>query len=39
MAILEFSDKAARTLEAIYSSGDIVAQRRVMLERLALHQL
>ena len=36
MAILQFSDKATRTLEAIYASADVVAQRRATLDRLAL---
>ena len=36
MAVLQFSDKAARTLEAIYASADVVAQRRATLDHLAL---
>ena len=36
MVVLQFSDKAARTLEAIYASADVVAQRRATLDRLAL---
>src|SRR3954447_4355064 len=36
MAVLQFDDKAARSLEAIYSSADVVAQRQATLERLAL---
>jgi arsenite methyltransferase len=36
-AMLQFSDEAARKLEAIYSSVDIIAQRRATLERLALN--
>jgi arsenite methyltransferase len=34
--MLQFSDEAARKLEAIYSSADVVAQRRAMLDRLSL---
>jgi arsenite methyltransferase len=34
--MLQFSDEAARKLEAIYSSVDVIAQRRATLERLAL---
>src|SRR5215207_6522635 len=36
MVVLQFSDKAARRLEAIYASADVVAQRRATLDRLAL---
>src|SRR5829696_4278200 len=36
MAVLQFSNKAARALERIYSSADVVAQRKATLERLAL---
>jgi arsenite methyltransferase len=36
MAVLQFSNKAARALERIYSSVDVVAQRKATLERLAL---
>ena len=36
MAVLQFSDKAARSLETIYSSADVVAQRQATLERLVL---
>jgi ubiquinone/menaquinone biosynthesis C-methylase UbiE len=35
-AMLQFSDEAARKLEAIYSSADVVAQRRATLNRLGL---
>src|SRR5215212_8580833 len=34
--MLQFSDEAARKLEAIYSSADVVAQRRATLNRLGL---
>ena len=30
----QFSDEAARKLEAIYSTADVVAQRRAKLDRL-----
>jgi arsenite methyltransferase len=36
MAVLQFSNQAARALERIYSSVDVVAQRQATLERLAL---
>jgi hypothetical protein len=36
MAVLQFNDKAARALERVYSSVDVVAQREATLERLAL---
>ena len=36
MVVLQFSDKAARTLEAVYASADVVAQRRATLDHLAL---
>ena len=36
MAVLQFSNKAARALERIYSSADVVAQRKATFERLAL---
>ena len=36
MAMLRYSDEAARQLEAIYSSADVVAQRKATLDRLRL---
>src|SRR5215217_5627376 len=34
--MLQFNDEAARKLETVYSSADIVAQRKATLERLRL---
>src|SRR5215208_347623 len=36
MAMLRYSDEAARQLETIYSSVDVVAQRKATLDRLRL---
>src|SRR5215207_8018242 len=36
MAMLRYSDEAARQLETIYSSADVVAQRKATLDRLRL---
>src|SRR5215207_2780610 len=36
MAMLRYSDEAARKLETIYSSADVVAQRKATLDRLRL---
>ena len=36
IAMLRYSDEAARKLETIYSSADVVAQRKATLDRLRL---
>ena len=36
MAMIEFDEEQSRQVEAVYATADVVAQRRAVLESLAL---